>query len=105
MFLMKLCGIHYLSYSDKQLDDVSGRKAAISDPECIYLPGDNRDKVELALKLFGRATVSNTAKVLQKNRLPSVRLAGYALEIGIKLGIKKVKPIVQAQVSSLSGQD
>ena len=108
MFIEKLCGIHTLSCMSNQVDDSSAqaefkcREAATSDPECIYFPGENRGKVDLALKLITKRLVGGTAKVMQKNRLPLVKLTGYVLEVGIKVAVKQIKPVVQSQIKSLN---
>ena len=107
MFIEKLCGIHTLSCMGNQVDDSSAqaefkcREAATSDPEYIYFPGENRGKVDLALKLITKRVVGGTAKVMQKNRLPLVKLTGYVLEVGIKVAVKQIKPVVQSQIKSL----
>ena len=107
MFTEKLCGIRTLSFKGNQLDGSSAqaefkcREAATSDPECIYIQGENRGKVDLALKLVTKRVVGGTARVMQKNRLPLVKLTGYILEVGIKVAVKQIKPVVQSQIKSL----
>ena len=108
MFIEKLCGIHTLSCMGNQFDGSSAkaefkcREAATSDPECIYVQGENRGKVDLALKLITKRLVGGTARVMQKNRLPLVKLTGYVLEVGIKVAVKQIKPVVQSQIKSLN---
>ena len=107
MFTEKLCGIHTLSRMGNQLNGSSTqaefkcREAATSDPECIYIQGENRGKVDLALKLITKRVIGETARVMQKNRLPLVKLTGYVLEVGIKVAFKQIKPVVQSQINGL----
>lgn len=111
MFIEKLCGIHTLSCMGNQLDgssaqsDFKCRKVVTSGPDCIYIQGDNRGNVDLALKFVTKGVVRGTARVMQKNRLPLVKVTGYALEVGIKVAVKQIKPVVQSQIKSLGGRD
>lgn len=111
MFIEKLCGIYTLSCKVNQIDGTydqscfNCRKAVTSDPEYIYIQGDNRGNVDLALKFVTKGVVRGTARVMQKNRLPLVKVTGYALEVGIKVAVKQIKPVVQSQIKSLAERD